>query len=197
MQEGLSVTSLLVGGGQDYYGPTADRDRRVVKETAQLLNMWCMSGTHVHVVTGGTAGIPDEFAAHFNGPVVDIVSSEYLDTYKERTFLHPRAYWVAGETQEKRRLAFLKNPDIKVGLFIQGGQYTTHEIKLFEESGRKAIVFWGSGGASGGKIPYKGWSYTKPERSEPRAYDSTDPDANVKEIAHDLVEDIFKAIKGE
>jgi len=185
--------SILVGGGQAYYGPTASRDKNVVQIAAQLLRE---SELDIQVVTGGTAGVPDDFAMRYasGGRVVDIVSSEFLETYKERTKDRPRAYWVAGETQEKRRLAFLKNPDIKVGLFIQGGQYTAHEIHLFEESGRTAIVFLGSGGASGGKIAYKGWSY-RPHKRIARAYDSEDPDENPYDIARDLIEDVVSAWK--
>ncbi len=185
--------SILIGGGQDYYGPTAKRDKHVVTITATMLRE---TGLPIQVVTGGTAGIPDDFAMYFGAGkrVVDLVSSEYLDEYLERTKNRPRPYWVAGESQEKRRLAFLTNPDIRVGLFIQGGQYTTHEIQLFQESGRKTVIFSGSGGASGGKIAYKGWS-VKPYKRSARAYDSEDPDANPYEIARDLVEDVVKAWK--
>lgn len=180
--------SILVGGGQDYYGPTAERDKVVVSITASLLRAQDLS---IQIVTGGTAGVPDDFArAYHPGPVVDIVSSEYLETYKDRTKDRQRPYWVAGETQEKRRLAFLSNPDIRVGLFIQGGQYTAHEIKLFQESGRPVVVFTGSGGACGGKLDYKGWRYT-PAKRPTRAYDSEDPDANPFGIARDLVEDVM------
>lgn len=183
------MSSILIGGGQDYYGPTAERDKKVVQIAAMLLRE---TNLPIQVVTGGTAGIPDDFAKHFGGRVVDIVSSEHLNVYKHRTATRPRSYWVAGETQEQRRLAFLTNPDIKVGLFIQGGQYTTHEIKLFHDSGRKVVTFQGSGGASGGKIPYHGWSYP-PQKRLARAYDSTDPDADPYQIARDLIEDVTSA----
>jgi len=90
----------------------------------------------------------------------------------------------------------LKNPDIRVGLFIQGGQYTVHELQLFQEGGRKLVVFTGSGGASGGQIQYKGWSYIHEDRPR-RAYDSVDPDTNPTEIAYDLIEDVVKLWKTE
>ena len=182
--------SILIGGGQDYYGPTAARDKNVVYTAATMLRE---ANLPIQVVTGGTGGVPDDFAMRYDpSRVVDIVSSEHLKTYKERTHDRPRSYWVAGETQEKRRLAFLSNPDIKVGLFVQGGQYTAHEIKLFQESGRSVVVFTGSGGASGGKIPYQGWSY-RPSKRIARAYDSEDPDGNHFNIARDLVADVVSA----
>jgi hypothetical protein len=81
-------------------------------------------------------------------------------------------------------------------LFIQGGQYTTHEMKLFKESGRRVIAFQGSGGASGGKIPYNGWTFP-PQKRIARAYDSTDPDANPYVIARELIEDVVGAFKLE
>ena len=79
--------SILIGGGQDYYGPTAERDKKVVEVAAELLRETMLP---IQVVTGGTAGIPDDFAKRFGNRVVDIVSSEYLDKYKERTANRPR-----------------------------------------------------------------------------------------------------------
>jgi hypothetical protein len=136
----------------------------------------------IQIITGGTAGIPDEFATAYKGRVVDIVSSEYLDKYKTRTSGRPRAYWVAGKTQEKRRLAFGTNPDIQCALFVQGGQYTTHEIQIFLEHGRKIVPFRGSGGASGGKIAYKDWVLPPNKDERVLASDSTDPDDSDKAV---------------
>lgn len=65
----------MVGGGQDYYGETAERDQRVVVETARQL---AATGKFI-VYTGGMPGIGDDFARAFveaGGSVVDIVSSE-------------------------------------------------------------------------------------------------------------------------
>ena len=71
--------SILIGGGQKYYGATADRDRKVVSRVAELL---CehKDAHRFQIITGGTAGIPDDFAAIANlyMRVLDIVSSEYL-----------------------------------------------------------------------------------------------------------------------
>ncbi len=33
----MKRVSILIGGGQDYYGPTTERDRQVVLEAARLL----------------------------------------------------------------------------------------------------------------------------------------------------------------
>ena len=188
--------SIFIGGGQDYYGPTAERDKEVVKRVATLLRKTQLP---LQIVTGGTAGIPEDFARHFGGlrlsgtqTVVNVIAAEYLETYKERTRDYPQSYWVAAETHEQRRVALANNPDIKVGLFIQGGQFTTHEIWLFQEKGKKLVVFSGSGGASGGAIPYNGWSYVPPTGD--KAYMSTDPDADVADIAYSLVQEILAVI---
>lgn len=166
---------------------TAERDKKVVVEAAQYLNTLNLP---IQVVTGGTAGVPDIFASHSNR-VVDVVSSEYLDTYKERTRDCPRSYWVAGQTQLQRRLAFQSNPDIVAALFIQGGKYTTHEIKLMKEAGKHVVVFSGSGGASGGGQAYEGWTYTPSTEEASRPYASTDPDADYKIIAKALIDDLI------
>lgn len=50
---------LFVGGGQEYYGPTAARDKLVVVETAKEL--FNLVGNSIEIVTGGMPGIPDEF----------------------------------------------------------------------------------------------------------------------------------------
>lgn len=187
--------SLLVGGGQDYYGPTADRDRKVVQNVARLLSGAADENEiNIQIITGGTAGIPDDLASSYQvygKKVVDIVSSEYLPKYLERTFDNPRPFWVAGETQEKRRLAFLSNPHITVGLFIQGGPYSAHEMKLFSESGRHVVSFYGSGGAAGGQQAYQGWAYKKPDGEPIYPSDSTDPDADFIPIAKSLVNQII------
>jgi len=195
MQKGFKNVSLMVGGGQDYYGPTAARDKLVVKDLASHLYAYAKDkhGLDIQIITGGTAGIPDEFAAAYKGRTLDIVSSEYLDKYKERTADNPRPYWVAGKTQEQRRLAFATNPDIRCALFIQGGQYTTHEIQIFLENGREIVPFRGSGGASGGKIAYKNWRLPESDYDKEWASDSTDPDTSddkVRDIVDSLLEQI-------
>lgn len=180
--------SLFIGGGQEYHGQTATRDKKVVHLVAQLLREKMLP---IQIVTGGTAGVPDDFAKLYGPNVVDVVSSEYLKQYKERA--PGRPYWVAGKTQEERRIALAANPDIFTGFFVQGGQFTAHEIKLFQDAGKAVIVFSGSGGASGGQIDYKGWRYVPYNTDVP--YHSQDPDADPVEIATALVETIVKTWK--
>lgn len=194
MQRGQKSVSILVGGGQAYYGPTAERDKKVVIAVAQYLwNRGIDSGYDIQVLTGGTDGIPDDFATHFRGRVLDIVSSKYLKDYKARTRDDPRPYWVAGESQLKRRLAFQTNPDICAALFVQGGKYTTHEIKLMTESKKGVVTFWGSGGASGGKLAYEGWTTPKPQHE--KLWCSIDPEESVYDLAISLIKDLMIAIK--
>lgn len=181
--------SIFIGGGQDYHGPTAERDKKVVQRAGEMLRE---SDLDNQIITGGTGGIPDDFAMRSGDRVLDVVSSEHLKTYKERTKDRPRSYWVAAKTQEARRLALIPNPDIKVCLFIQGGTYTADEIRLFQKSGRKMVVFTGSGGASGGKIDYKGWSYSPPANCREKAYHSEDPDADYVKIARSLVDEVIE-----
>lgn len=189
----MQSVSILVGGGQAYYGPTAERDKKVVTIAARLLRE-AETPYRIQIVTGGTAGIPDDFAKGFGkGQAVDVVSSEHLPEYLERTAGRPRSYWVAGESQEKRRLAFTTNPNIAAALFVQGGQYTTHEILLMQQARLPVVVFWGSGGASGGQIPYKSESVSAPTGGE-RPYHSTDPDADPYTIAGALIDDLLAAL---
>jgi len=190
MSKGVKNVSLMVGGGHDYYGPTAERDTLVVKDLAECLYSYAQDNYNldIQIITGGTAGIPDEFASAYAGRTLDLVSSEYLDKYKERTKDKPRTYWVAGESQEKRRLAFATNPDIHCALFIQGGQYTTHEIQIFLKNKREIVPFRGSGGASGGKIAYQDWAL--PDSKEEFDSDSDDPNKDVDEIVDSLLEQI-------
>lgn len=91
---------LFVGGGQDYYGPTAARDRDVVVHTA--LQLYALVGDTIEIVTGGMPGIPDDFAHAWPGSsVLCIVSEEHKDAYIARDL--PFDYQVAGKSQEARR----------------------------------------------------------------------------------------------
>lgn len=193
--EGYRKISIMVGGGQDYYGPTAARDKKVVQLVALGLNKLAMEDhkIQIQVITGGMLGVGDDFARFYGGRVLDVVSSEYVETYKKRTInqVH-RAYWVAGESQERRRLAFATNPDIALALFVQGGQYTSHEIKIFQENNTPTVLFWGSGGASGGRQPYKGWACEKPPGDAP--YMSNDPDMDPETIAMALMNEILNTL---
>lgn len=94
---------LFVAGGQQYYGPTADRDRLVTTYTAQKL--FELVGDTVQVITGGMPGIPEDFARAWQQAggtnILCVVSSEHETTFLERNTAN-FAHIVAGETQEKR-----------------------------------------------------------------------------------------------
>lgn len=184
-----TLPRLFIGGGQDYWGETSERDKNVVKATA--LHLFNQLGNSVEIVTGGMPGIPNDFAiawTQLGGEhVLCVVSSEHEEKFLQTnpsTFKHI----VAGDTQTKRRLAVTKLERIKCCLFIQGGKFSTHEMQLFEERQIPIITHWGSGGAAGGQQPYEGYSYTKiPQNPLLR---STDPLADPNDIASAIVYEI-------
>jgi len=179
---------VFIGGGQDYYGTTKDRDKQVVTFTSQKLYEL---HPDIEIVTGGTAGIPHDFLTHWKGDnKLCVVSEEYLETYN-KTSLPGTKVIIAGKSQEARRIAITKLEGIVCALFVQGGKYSTHEMFLF---GKIPIVsFWGSGGAAGGEQPYEGWTYPKPEGLHPLIYD-TDPNTDPKLIADAIVHAISRII---
>jgi SLOG cluster4 family len=185
--EGLS--KLIIIGGQSYMGPTAERDKKVVEQTAQEL--FNLIGNSVCVTTGGMPGIPDDFARAWNeagGKYIQcIVSSEHEEAFKLRNTGFN--YIIAGKSQLERRLALSQLENVYAVLAIQGGKYTTHELQLFEEKGAPIVTFWGSGGAAGGMCPYdNGYVYTK----EPAGIlCSTDPNEDSAQIAKALAFKIY------
>jgi hypothetical protein len=157
MEKGLQ--RILVGGGQEFYGPTAERDRRV----CELLPVRLFERTalELEIVTGGTAGIPDVVAEHWPGKVLDVVSDEYETEYKAHAGTKSkRAHVLAGKSQLARRLAMTAMPGVVCAIFIQGGKYSTHEMRLLYERGVPIVPLWGGGGAAGGQpaCAYEGWS---------------------------------------
>jgi len=188
------VSRLFIGGGQDYHGPTAQRDREIVTAVAQCLaNEF---SEDIQLVTGGMPGIPDDFARAYRQAggthVLCVVSSEQEEAFRKRNEETKFDYQVIGESQEKRRIAVTKLEGIKAALFIQGGKYSTHEMKLFEENGIPIITLWSSGGAAGGTQPYEGYSYgVKPIERE-----LCDPEVtNAVDVAKALVDKIKLAIQ--
>jgi hypothetical protein len=107
----------------------------------------------------------------------------------------PFCHKVIGKTQEHRRIGVTKLEGIKCALFIQGGKYSTHEMKLFNERNDVAIIsFVGSGGAAGGGQPYEGWTYDVKLQSD-LLICSTDPKEDVEKIAEALVNQIIEKLK--
>lgn len=192
MEEG-SKCRLFIGGGQDYWGETADRDRQVVKLVASEL--YNSLGNSIEIVTGGMAGIPNDFALAWvqagGKHVLCVVSSEH-----EATFLQTKPigfnHIATGKSQTERRLAVTKLEGIKCALFIQGGKFSTHEMKLFEERQVPIVSHWGSGGAAGGQQPYEGYVYTR-EPMNPEL-SSVDPGLSPLYIAAALASDIKNII---
>lgn len=175
---------LFVGGGQQYYGSTAQRDADVIKALATEL---CRThGDKLEIVTGGMPGIPDDFAAAWwaagGRRVLCVVSSEHRIAWEERAL--PYQCMVVGQTQEQRRLAVTRLEGLVCAFFAQGGQYSTHEMQLLGDRGVPIVAFRGSGGAAAGEQPYKGWVYSSTQSGD--ASDSTDP--------HTPAEDCAKAI---
>lgn len=190
----MSLPRLFIGGGMSYFGPTSTRDKLVVEKTAQLL--FNELGNSVEIVTGGTPGIPQDFALAWHKAggkhVLCVVSSEYEEEYKARQL--PFEHVVIGETQEKRRLAVTKLERIHCALFVQGGKFSTHEMQLFEQNKVPVVPFVGSGRASGGEQPYEGYSF-KTNLVNPMLH-SIDPDENVDELAVGLCAMVRESFDG-
>lgn len=186
----LSDPLVFVGGGQEYYGETAARDKRVVELLAARLSRSLPND--VQIVYGGMPGIPEDFCKSFGQParVLAVVSSEQTEKFIQRDtgFDHI----AVGETQEKRRLGVVRLQGYRCAIFVQGGKYSTHEIKLFKERGDVPIVaYWGSGGASGGSQPYEGWTFQDKPEDIPLIC-STDPAEDPEKIAEAMENEVLK-----
>lgn len=176
---------LLVGGGQEYYGPTSIRDKQVVQLIAKKL--FIRLGNTIEIVTGGMPGIPMDFIKSWmtegGTRVRFLVSDEHLAAYPEREL--GVEYESGGKTQAERRQALTKLPGLTAAFFVQGGQYTTDEIIKCQQRGLPTICFVGSGGASGGVIPYK---EALPKIEAPEWMKNNDPAADTDELAALLTE---------
>jgi hypothetical protein len=181
---------LFVGGGQAYYGPTAQRDKLVVLSLARML---ARSGAISRVITGGTEGVPDDFAHAFlasgGSEVLEIIPEVYLGTYKKR-LTKGRKYVVEGKTMDERRMRIFERTDVNICLFVQGGQFTTHEMLLAQEKGLRTVSFVGSGGASGGQIKFNGKAVLVDTKG---LASSTDP----LEDPHNIAKELLSAILGK
>lgn len=167
-----------------YYGDTAERDKQVVKAFAK--HLYNLKGNSIEIVTGGTAGIPEDFAhawmAAGGKHVLCVVSSEYEQEYLSRQL--PFQHIIAGKSQEARRIAVTKLENIKCATFIQGGKFSTHEMILFDQNKVPIVPFFGSGGAAGGTQPYNDQNYVCNAMWSKDCYSaSTDPNADVETIA--------------
>ena len=179
---------LFIGGGMAYYGPTAERDKLVVKALAK--HLFNKLGNSVEIITGGTAGIPEDFALEWMAiggkHVLCVVSDEYEKEYLSRQL--PFQHVIVGKSQEARRIAVTKFENIKCAIFIQGGKFSTHEMILFDQNKVPIVPFVGSGGAAGGTQPYTNdLNYIAPEKFKQGLVGSADPDANPDAIAIALV----------
>jgi hypothetical protein len=178
---------LFIGGGQDYHGPTAERDKAVVPLVARYL--FDMYGNSIEIITGGMPGIPEDFALAWSKAggqhVLCVVSSDREEEYLRRQL--PFNHQIIGETLEKRRIAIFKLPRLKCAIFIQGGKYSTHEMKLLDENKVPIVPFWGSGGAAGGdpSTAYEGYTWTKKPDTSPYLM-SDDPSMDVHFIAKSM-----------
>lgn len=180
---GFAKMEVLVGGGQDYYGPTSDRDKRVVAETARAL--FSRVGNNVRIVTGGMPGIPMDFVKSWleaGGRHVEFIfSAEAYATLSETDKVVGVTYNVVAQTQSERRQLLTHRPQLKCALFVQGGQYSTDEIIKCMDRGLPTLCFVGSGGACSGAIAYKGYSVDI--TAFPEWTHNTDPNANASELA--------------
>jgi hypothetical protein len=153
---------IAIVGGQDYHGPTAERDKKVALELGKRL------ASHVPsllMINGGTPGIPmDVFQGYLEAGgspkhLVSCLSKKYEPEFhaQEKKLSHGL---VVGDTQEERRIFLAqKLKGIHCVCAIQGGQYTTHELKLFDEQKVPIMALRGSGGAAGGQVPWGEYGY--------------------------------------
>lgn len=189
------MAEVLIGGGQDYYGPTAERDRQVVIATARAL--FNKMGNDVHIVTGGMPGIPMDFAKAWieaGGIHVEFIFSAEAHAIlsDDADIVAGATYTVVAETQAERRQLLTQRPNLKCAFFVQGGQYTTDEILKCIDRGLPTICFVGSGGACSGAIPYK------EKQVNPNAFPqwthNNDPNADATELAELFAEEIASLI---
>lgn len=188
------MTEVLIGGGQDYYGPTSERDKRVVIATARAL--FNKMGNNVRIVTGGMPGIPMDFAKAWleagGVHVESIFSAEAHRVLSRDNTLDGVTYTIVAETQAERRQLLTQRPNLKCAFFVQGGQYTTDEILKCMDRGLSTVCFVGSGGACSGAIPYKD------KQVDPNAFPkwthTDDPNADANELAELFAEEIVMLI---
>lgn len=183
------MRALFVAGGQAYHGPTQERDIMVTTYTA--FKLFELIGDTIQVVTGGMPGIPDDFARAWQQAggthVLCVVSSEQETAFLERSQF---PYIVVGETQAKRRVAVTQLPNLKCAFVVQGGKYTTDELRLLSQRGDVPIIsYWGSGGAAGGKIPWDDdWVFDK--KPDNPLICSDDPNEDPERVAIALASQI-------
>lgn len=200
---------ILIGGGQAFHGPTADRDLRVCTLLAGFV--YSSLQNTVEIVTGGTEGIPDVFAEAWPGAhALDVVSDEHAPKYFTRlmerlaclphdAYPYKRTHMLVGKSQLQRRIAMVAMPRIVCAIFIQGGKFSTHEMRLLHEKGIPIVPLWGGGGAAGGQQPYEDWSLPQDVATawnEPRLLD-TDPSTDPALIATAMTRCVVATIKGE
>lgn len=71
--------------------------------------------------------------------------------------------------------------------FLQGGKYTTHELKLFEEHKIPIIAVRGGGGACGGQIPWDDGYVFQAIPDDP-ILSSEDPEESPEKMAEAVVQ---------
>jgi len=162
----MNFPKVLIIGGKEYYGETAERDADVVMKSAVFL-FNCV-GDSIEIVTSGLPGIAEDF----------------LKSWIKAGGKHFSYFTFSTEEEEANK----SKENIKVVVSFQGGANTTRLLKFFSEQRVPIISFWGSGGASGGTQPYNGYVFDKKPKSALLC--STDADANPKEIAEEIAKEI-------
>lgn len=190
-------SKILIGGGQEYHGPTAERDRRVVVATAKEL--FNKVGNSVTIVTGGMPGIPMDFVKAWQeagGKHVEFIYSEEAhNKLTEDEKLSGVSYKVVAKTQKERRQILTQMEGLCCAFFVQGGQYTTDEIrKCIARKPVHVICFVGSGGASSGKIPYEGVAFDPRDTKLEEWMCIEDPNADVDFLASNFARAIRDCI---
>ena len=157
---------FIIIGGHEYYGRTAERDAAVVQKLAKRL--FEHYGNNVRIITAGTNGITDDFCTAWKA-----AGGRHICWVKmsEGCFLD-----VLGDMRH-----------VDCAIAVQGGKGTAEKLQKLEQKGVPIVSFWGSGGAAGGKISFKEYTFQK---EMPGVLSSSDPDFSSNDIAEAFFEQV-------
>lgn len=183
---------FVIVGGQDYWGYTSERDKKICELVGRLLQR---DFPTTHLVIGGTPGIPMDIVRSYleAGGALTNVTAYISNKYKEEFLKHNEKlgieHKVVGETQEDRRRQLPLIPNVKATIAVQGGKFTTHELKLFQEHNIPIVAVTGSGGAAGGACPWDD-GYTFKQQPALTILSSDDPQESPEKMAEAVLEEL-------
>lgn len=205
--------NIFIGGGTDYYGPTAERDRQVALALGLHLDTTFFYqhadlAPDVWLYYGGQKGIPEDCLRDWNGVSVAIVAASHLEellTRMEKSddvygTAGEHRYIVVGERERDRRERFLGTAHFDCAIFIQGGPYTADEMRRAEAAGIPIVALAGGGGAAGGAIDTSSldnvplYRFDPDKHRTPVALLSTNAADSPDELAREIAEQVYAHI---